>query len=146
MPRAMTRCRRSSGLAALEVARTEQPKLILLDMMLPDISGIEVCRLLRADPRTQHIPVVIITATGDRASRLRALEAGADEFLTKPLNEVILLARIRSLLRARETESELRLALGNLGRMDLAEGETVFSHARPRRAGGVRTGDCHRLA
>lgn len=117
----------SSGLAALEVARTEQPKLILLDMMLPDISGIEVCRRLRADPATLHIPIVIITASGDRANRLRALEAGADEFLTKPLNEVILLARIRSLMRARETESELRLRSETWGAMDLAEGETVFS-------------------
>lgn len=117
----------ANGTEALALARSEQPKLILLDMMLPDISGIEVCRLLRADPRTQHIPVVIITATGDRASRLRALEAGADEFLTKPLNEVILLARIRSLLRARETESELRLRSETWGELDLAEGETIFA-------------------
>lgn len=123
----------SSGLAALEVARTEQPKLILLDMMLPDLSGIEVCRRLREDPATQHIPIVIITASGDRANRLRALEAGADEFLTKPLNEVILLARIRSLMRARETESELRLRSETWGAMDFAEGESVF--AMPGRVG-----------
>lgn len=97
------------GATALALARSEKPRLILLDMMLPDISGIEVCRQLRADPMTRDIPVMIITASSDRARRLEALEAGADEFLTKPLNEVILLARIRSLLRARETEAELRL-------------------------------------
>ncbi|MCL4675717.1 MAG: diguanylate cyclase, partial [Pararhodobacter sp.] len=113
--------------SALKLAREEQPKLILLDMVLPDISGIEVCRRLRADPATWHIPVVIITASGDRDSRLRALQAGADEFLTKPLNEVILLARIRSLLRAHETESELRMRSETWGELDLAEGETVFS-------------------
>lgn len=117
----------SSGAQALMIARAELPKMILLDMMLPDISGIEVCRRLRADPATQHIPVVIITASGDRANRLRALEAGADEFLTKPLNEVILLARIRSLMRARETEAELRLRSETWGEMDMADGETVFA-------------------
>jgi len=99
----------ANGTDALALARSGKPKLILLDMMLPDISGIEVCRQLRADPLTRDIPVVIITASSDRARRLEALQAGADEFLTKPLNEVILLARIRSLLRARETEAELRL-------------------------------------
>lgn len=125
----------ASGTEALARARSELPKMILLDMMLPDISGIEVCRQLRADPVTRHIPVVIITASGDRASRLRALEAGADEFLTKPLNEVILLARIRSLLRARETEAELRLRSETWGEMDLAEEEVVF--AMPGRVGLV---------
>lgn len=98
----------ASGAEALLRARMDKPKLILLDMVLPDISGIEVCRKLRADPATRHIPVVIITASNDRDSRLKALEAGADEFLSKPLNEVILLARIRSLLRAHQTEAELR--------------------------------------
>lgn len=117
----------ASGAEALAVARAEQPQLILLDMMLPDISGIEVCRRLRADPATVHIPVVIITASSDRRSRLSALEAGADEFLSKPLNEVILLARIRSLLRARETEAELRLRSETWGELGLAEGETVFA-------------------
>jgi len=117
----------SNGAEALAIARAQQPTLILLDMMLPDISGIEVCRRLRADPATVHIPVVIITASTDRRSRLSALEAGADEFLTKPLNEVILLARIRSLLRARETEAELRLRSETWGELGLADNETVFA-------------------
>ena len=116
----------SDGASALDMARREQPILILLDMMLPDISGIEVCRRLRADPTTAHIPVVIITASGDRDSRLRALAAGADEFLTKPLNEVILLARIRSLLRAYEAEAEMRMRSETWGEMDMAEPSTVF--------------------
>ncbi len=99
----------ADGRSALRIARQERPAAILLDVMLPDISGIEVCRLLRADPATQDIPVVMITASGDRAMRLAALAAGADDYLSKPLNSVILLARIRSLLRAREAETELRL-------------------------------------
>jgi two-component system, cell cycle response regulator len=111
----------ADGQSALRIAREEQPKLILLDMMLPDISGIEVCRRLRADPATNHIPIVIITASKDRARRLEALAAGADEFLTKPLNEAILLARIRSLLRACETEDELRLRAATCGEMGFSE-------------------------
>ncbi|WP_209426586.1 diguanylate cyclase [Pararhodobacter sp. SW119] len=114
------------GESALRMARNEQPKLILLDMMLPDISGIEVCRRLRADPATSHIPIVIITASTDRARRLEALQAGADEFLTKPLNEMILLARIRSLLRACETEDELRLRAATCGEMGFAEAGGTF--------------------
>lgn len=132
----------ADGTTALALARSEKPRLILLDMMLPDISGIEVCRQLRADPQTRDIPVVIITASSDRARRLEALQAGADEFLTKPLNEVILLARIRSLLRARETEAELRLraatcqelgypdadpALGEPGRIGLIAAEPAVA-------------------
>jgi len=115
------------GKSALKTAREEQPKLILLDMMLPDISGIDVCKRLRADPLTQHIPIVIITASADREKRLLALQAGADEFLVKPLNDVILLARIRSLLRTHEMESELRQRSESWAEMELADSETVFT-------------------
>jgi two-component system, cell cycle response regulator len=114
------------GESALRLAREEQPKLILLDMMLPDISGIDVCRRLRADPATSHIPVIIITASVDRTRRLEALKAGADDFLTKPLNEAILLARIRSLLRACETEDELRLRAATCGELGFAEPGSSF--------------------
>lgn len=115
------------GRTALEIARRDRPKLILLDMMLPDMTGSEVCRELRADPRTQSIPVVIITASTDRARRLEGLAAGADEYLTKPLNDVILQARIRSLLRANETEEELRLRTGTFRDLGFAEPETGFA-------------------
>ncbi len=123
----------ADGTTALALARSEKPKLILLDMMLPDISGIEVCRQLRADPMTRDIPVVIITASSDRARRLEALQAGADEFLTKPLNEVILLARIRSLLRARETEAALRLRAATCQELGLADTDPAL--AAPGRIG-----------
>ena len=99
----------ADGAAALSLARSRQPDLILLDMLLPDISGIAVCRRLKSDPATRDIPVVMITAARDAAARREALRAGADDFLPKPVDETMLLARIRSLLRARETEAELRL-------------------------------------
>ena len=96
------------GTAALAAARTESPDLILLDVVMPDMSGLEVCRQIKADPATADIPVILITALADRASKMAGLEAGADDFLTKPVDEVTLLARVRSLLRARDTARELK--------------------------------------
>jgi two-component system cell cycle response regulator len=96
------------GAAALAAARSGQHDLILLDVVMPDMSGLDVCRQLRADPDTADIPVILITALSDRASKMAGLEAGADDFLTKPVDEVTLLARVRSLLRARDTARELR--------------------------------------
>lgn len=98
-----------SGAEALRLARQHNPNLILLDLLLPGIDGVEVCRVLKADPATRDIPIIMMTAHSDRDARMRALEAGADEFMIKSHDEMILPARIRSLLRARETENELRL-------------------------------------
>jgi two-component system cell cycle response regulator len=96
------------GQGALEAARRDAPDLILLDVMMPDMSGLDVCRRLKADPRTADIPVILITAFADRDSKMAGLEAGADDFLTKPVDEVTLLARVRSLLRAADTARELK--------------------------------------
>jgi two-component system cell cycle response regulator len=118
----------ADGESALTIARASQPDLILLDMMLPDMSGITVCERLRADPATREIPIIIITATGDRERRIQALNAGADEFLTKPLDEMVLLARIRSLLRARENEEELRLRHAACDELGFSEPSLEFAH------------------
>lgn len=96
------------GAAALRAAHDSQPDLILLDMEMPDMSGLDVCRQLKADAATADIPVILITAQADRDSKMAGLEAGADDFLTKPVDEMTLLARVRSLLRARDTARELR--------------------------------------
>ncbi len=98
-----------SGAEAIEIARREKPDLVLLDVMMPDMDGVDVCKALKSDPETADIPVVMVTALSDSAAKLRALRAGADEFLSKPINEMALLARVRSLLRARDTAEELRL-------------------------------------
>jgi two-component system cell cycle response regulator len=98
-----------NGPAALRVAALELPDVILLDVMMPYMDGFEVCRRLKADPRTADLPVVMVTALSDAANRLRGLEAGADDFLTKPVNDVALFARVRSLARLKRMMEEWRL-------------------------------------
>lgn len=98
-----------NGPAALEIADGETPDIILLDVMMPRMDGFEVCRRLKANPRTTDIPVVMVTALSDVADRLRGLEAGADDFLTKPVNDTALFARVRCLVRLKRMMDELRL-------------------------------------
>src|SRR5260221_1680855 len=99
----------SNGPAALRICAAELPDLVLLDVMMPEMDGFEVCRRLKADPATADIPVVMVTALSDAADRLRGLEAGADDFLTKPVNDVALFARVRSLVRLKRMMEEWRL-------------------------------------
>ncbi len=98
-----------NGPTALELAETDLPDIILLDVMMPRMDGFEVCRRLKANPQTTDIPVVMVTALSDIADRLRGLEAGADDFLTKPVNDIALFARVRSLVRLKRMMEELRL-------------------------------------
>lgn len=96
------------GFEALATARDWQPDLILLDVMMPGMDGYECCRLLKADTATLHIPVVMVTALGEPGERLRGLEAGADDFLTKPVDYDTLMARVRSLVRLKRLLDEWR--------------------------------------
>src|SRR5215469_13787974 len=119
------------GFQALEKARDWQPDLILLDVMMPGMDGFECCRRLKADPATLHTPIVMVTALGDRAERLSGLEAGADDFLTKPVEYETLMARVRSLVRLKRLLDEWR-ARGETAR---AMGLTAESVALPSVAG-----------
>src|ERR1700685_2665657 len=96
------------GFQAIKIAQEEHPDIILLDVMMPKLDGFETCRRLKADPRTVDIPVVMVTALTETADRVRGLEAGADDFLTKPVNDIALFARVRSLVRLRRTMEEWR--------------------------------------
>jgi two-component system phosphate regulon response regulator PhoB len=87
------------GAAALERVRGSTPDLIILDWMLPELSGIEVCRQLRADPDTKEVPVIMLTARGEEADRLKGLASGADDYVVKPFSPAELLARVRAVLR-----------------------------------------------
>ena len=91
------------------MVRERRPDIVLLDIMMPGMDGFEVCRHMKADPALEHIPVILVTALGDPASRVRGLEAGADDFLTKPIDDVAMLARVRSLLRIKMVLDELHL-------------------------------------
>jgi two-component system cell cycle response regulator len=112
------------GAAALALAAETQPDLILLDVMMPGMDGFETCRRLKAQAETRHIPVVLVTALDGREDRIRGLEAGADDFLTKPIDDVILFARVRSLTRLKQVMDELREREENSRRMGVS-GDTA---------------------
>jgi two-component system cell cycle response regulator len=99
----------SNGTEALDVCSRSECDIILLDVMMPDMDGFEVCRRLKSNPATHFIPVVIVTALDSPADRVRGLEAGADDFLTKPVSDVVLIARVRSLTRLKMMTDELRM-------------------------------------
>jgi two-component system, cell cycle response regulator len=98
----------SRGEEALIKVHRDQPDLVLLDVMMPGMDGFEVCRRLKDDPATRFIPIVMLTALDQREDRIRGLAAGADDFLTKPFNDVSLMARVRSLTRLKVSIDELR--------------------------------------
>jgi adenylate cyclase len=97
-----------SGQQALAQLAAEKPDLVLLDVMMPGMSGYEVCQAIRADPAHAMLPVVLVTALDPAQERARGLEAGADDFLTKPVNQAELLARVRSLLRVKTLYDEVQ--------------------------------------
>lgn len=115
-----------NGRDALMIARLDRPNLILLNHDLPDMSGASVCEALCKDPMTRGIPVVMTVAQTDKDARITALRAGAEDYLTKPFDEMTLLARVRSLLRARETENELRMRDDTSRELGFAEAAPVF--------------------
>lgn len=125
-----------NGREALEKTKEISPDLIFLDIMMPEMDGYEVCRRLKEDPSTQHIPIVMVTALADRESRLKGLEVCANDFLTKPVDSTELMMRTRNLLKVKESEdflkqynelleaevknrtSQLTLALEELGKLN----------------------------
>jgi putative two-component system response regulator len=97
-----------SGLEALDKTKEYSPDLIFLDVMMPGMDGYETCRKLRADPATQFIPIVMVTALGDQDARNKGLEAGANDFLTKPVNKTEIATRAKNLLRVKAFEDFLK--------------------------------------
>ncbi len=124
-----------SGSAALSQVFATNPDLILLDVMMPGMDGYEVCRRLKADEQTRLTPIVFVTALDDRRARLRGIEAGGDDFLTKPFDQLELSARVKSLIRQKRLNEDL----------DHAE-KVLFSIARTVESRDPNTGDhCERL-
>jgi two-component system cell cycle response regulator len=98
-----------NGADALALCERAECDIVLLDVMMPDMDGFEVCRSLKTNPVTHHIPVIIVTALDQPSDRVRGLEAGADDFLTKPVTDVALVSRVRSLARLKMVTDELRM-------------------------------------
>lgn len=98
----------NNGIEALEMVRTEKPDLLLLDIMMPRMSGFEVCRQIKSDPNTRDIQVIMVTALNEVGDHERAADCGTDEFLTKPVNRIELITRVKSLLKLRHLKKELQ--------------------------------------
>ncbi len=116
-----------NGVQAVEKAISEKPDLILLDVMMPEMDGFEACRQIKANPLTQGIPVVMVTALSDVQDRVRGLDAGADDFLTKPINDIALMARVRSCLRLKSLMDEWRMREDNSAMMNDIDEESLRS-------------------
>jgi len=111
------------GMEAIESVAKEIPDLILLDIMMPKMSGYQVCEHLKADPKTSDIPIIMVTALNETGDVERAIDAGADDFLTKPVNKLELLTRVRSLLRVRQLKRDLDSAVSEIRTMRDQAGE-----------------------
>ena len=96
----------TNGEECLEKVASDQPDLILLDIMMPRMSGFEVCKKLKSDPATKDIPIIMVTALQEMADIERGVEVGTNDFLTKPVNRVDLLNRVKTLLRVRHAQRE----------------------------------------
>src|SRR5436309_372251 len=121
-----------SGAEALAICARAQCDIVLLDVMMPEMDGFEVCRRLKGDPRTHHIPVIMVTALDQPSDRVRGLEAGADDFLTKPVSDIALLARVRSLVRLKLVTDELRMRAMTSKEIGLQEPEMAALRANGR--------------
>jgi len=123
-----------AGPDAIEICESTKIDVVLLDVMMPGMDGFEVCRRLKADPATTHIPVIMITALDQPSDRVRGLEAGADDFLTKPVSDLQLLTRVKSLTRLKALTDELRLRAAttrNIGIEQLLQKKSVDDEEKP---------------
>ncbi|MBI5758500.1 MAG: response regulator [Planctomycetales bacterium] len=107
-----------NGQTTLDRVAAGQPDLILLDIMMPKLSGYEVCKRLKADPKTKDIPILMVTALAEMGDIEKAVNAGANDFLTKPVNKLELTVRVRSLLNNRHMKTELDRLLAYLNEVD----------------------------
>jgi adenylate cyclase len=113
-PRGYSVVTATSGAEALQKVKTDAPDLILLDILMPGMSGFEVVQRLRADPHTRFLPIVMVTALGAQEEKVKAIESGADDFLTKPVNQLELLARVKSLLRIKDYHETIQTQAAQL--------------------------------
>jgi len=111
-----------SGPEALHICARERADVVLLDIMMPAMDGFEVCRRLKSDPRTQHIPIIMVTALDQPSDRVKGLEAGADDFLTKPVDDLALITRVKNLARLKMLTDEMLMRASTEEQMGFAAG------------------------
>ena len=107
-----------TGAEALDIAREKLPDLILLDVMMPKMSGFEVCRRLKNDPKTSHIPIIMVTALSEFADIERAIDSGTDDFLSKPVNKWELITRVTTMLKLKNLTDKLERTLEYLSQVE----------------------------
>ena len=106
------------GREALDIIQTTPPDLVLLDVMMPQISGFEVCKQIKNNPKTAHVPVIMVTALNEMGDIERAIDSGTDDFLSKPVNKWELLTRVRTMLKLKHLEDKLERTLAYLNEME----------------------------
>ena len=108
----------SSGLDAMDIVKKDPPDLILLDVMMPKISGFEVCRRLKNDPKTADIPIIMVTALNELGDIERAINSGTDDFLSKPVNKWELITRVKTMLKLKHLTDKLERTLAYLSEVE----------------------------
>ena len=136
----------ATGAEVMAAVNADRPDLLIADERLPDLDGVTLLRTLRAAPALARLPVILLTQTGADAARIAALEAGADEFLVKPVDSVTLMARVRSIFRASETEEALDRRRVTVQEMGFAEGTTAFATAPSLAFVGATPAEAHAWA
>ncbi|MCK5473553.1 MAG: response regulator [Planctomycetes bacterium] len=106
------------GVEALEKVAKKMPDLILLDVMMPKMSGFEVCKKIKGDPKTSHIPVIMVTALNEFGDIERGLDCGTDDFLTKPINKLELITRVKTMLKLKHLTDKLERTLAYLSEIE----------------------------
>jgi PleD family two-component response regulator len=106
------------GLEAMEIVAKSPPDLILLDVMMPKMSGFEVCKRLKNDPKTSDIPIIMVTALNEYGDIERAIDVGTDDFLSKPINKLELLTRVKTMLKLKHLTDKLERTLAYLSEME----------------------------
>ena len=147
----------SSGEDLMEVledpATVKQPDIILVDLVMPGINGLEVVRRVKSNPKLTYVPIIMVTANGDNQTRLRGLQSGADDFLTKPVSRAELLARVRALLRLKQAYDEKTRLLGQVQeayhRLETTQSELVETERRKSHMEAMMStaaGICHEMS
>ena len=132
----------SSGQEALEVCARERIDVVLLDVMMPGMDGFEACRRIKANPRTHHVPVVMVTALDQPSDKVQGLENGADDFLTKPVDDIALITRVKNLARLKMLNDEMLMRASTGRQMGLAD-SAALEKALSGRAGRILVVDDH---